>query len=115
VPHADEVSSEAKDGIQFFHPGSNWSGVECPVCGSDAEEWFDDVLDQAEGFENLMRRTGCCNAKVSLNELRFIWAAAFGSYALVAMNPDIEELPVAQQSELERELGCVLRQVWTHL
>ena len=37
VPGAVEVSAEAKDRIEFVDPGSNWSGVECPACGADAE------------------------------------------------------------------------------
>ena len=117
VPHADNVSAESKERIVFFHPGSNWSGVECPNCGADAEPWWEEALDVAEanGFSNLMCTAGCCGTEVSLNELRYIWPAAFGSFVLVAMNPKIENLSAAQRSELEKQLGCSLRVVWTHL
>jgi hypothetical protein len=117
VPDADEVSSELKPGIEFFDPGGNWSGVECPVCGVDAEEWWAEAMDSAHagGFSNLLCVAGCCGAEVSLNEMRYLWPAAFGSFALVAMNPDIRSLSVAQQDQIEKQLGCALRAVWTHL
>jgi hypothetical protein len=117
VPQADEVWSETKQGIEFFHPGNNWSGVECPSCGADAERWWSEAMDLAgaDGFSNLSCVAGCCGAEVSLNELRYIWPAAFGSFALIAMNPNVENLSAAQKGELEKQLGCPLRVVWAHL
>jgi hypothetical protein len=117
VPQADEVLAEEKEAVEFFHPGGNWSGVECPACGADIEDWWQEMLDAAEeeGLDNLVRVTGCCGAEVSLNELRYIWPAAFGSFALVAMNPNVENLSAEQKAELEGQLGCELRAVWTHL
>lgn len=117
LPQSDQVLAEEKDAVEFFHPGGNWSGVECPVCGTDIEDWWEEVLDvaQEEGFENLVKVAGCCGAEVSLNELRYIWPAAFGRFALVAMNPNVENLAANQQAELEGELGCQLRTVWAHL
>jgi hypothetical protein len=117
IPEADEISAEAKNAIEFFHPGSNWSGVKCSACGADAEGWWEDAFDAAEAqdFESLLCVAGCCGVEVSLNELRYVWPAAFGSFALVAMNPNIENLSGAQKAELEQALGCSLRSVWTHL
>ena len=117
VPQSDEVSADRKEAVEFFHPGSNWSGVECPACGADIEGWWEEMLDvgEAEGFENLVRVARCCSAEVSLNELRYIWPAAFGSFALVAMNPNIENLSADQKASLEEQLGTELRTVWTHL
>jgi hypothetical protein len=117
VPQSDEVLAEGKESVEIFHPGSNWSGVECPACGADIESWWEEAIDvgEVEGFENLIKVTGCCGAEVSLNELRYIWPAAFGRFALVAMNPNIENLPAEQKAALEEELGCELRTVWTHL
>jgi hypothetical protein len=117
VPEADEVSAQVRDTIEFFHSGSNWSGVKCSACGADAESWWEDALDAAEAqsFESLLCVAGCCGAEVSLNELSYVWPAAFGSFALVAMNPNVENLSAAQKGELEQQLGCSLRAVWTHL
>ena len=117
VPHSDEVLAEEKDSIELFHPGGNWSGVECPLCGADIEKWWQEMLDVVEGerFTNLFRVTKCCGTEVSLNELRYVWPAAFGSFALVAMNPNVEDLSTEQQAALEEQLGCGLRSVWTHL
>lgn len=117
VPQADEVSAEMTGKVQFFDPGSNWSGVQCPVCGVDAESWWEEAMNSAAagGFTSLGCVADCCGAEVSLNELRYVWQAAFGSFALVAMNPNVEHLLPAQKSQLERQLGCDLRVVWTHL
>ncbi|HEY6642971.1 hypothetical protein [Povalibacter sp.] len=117
VPEADEVTAEDKDGIEFIHPGSNWSGVQCSACGADAESWWEEALDSAEAgeFRNLQCVASCCGADVSLNDLRYIWPAAFGRFVLSAMNPNIEDFPADQKHELEQRLGCTLRVVWTHL
>jgi hypothetical protein len=117
VPQSDQISAEAKDAVEFFHPGSNWSGVECPSCGADAESWWEEAFDAAEGegFGSLICIAGCCGAEVSLNELRYVWPAAFGSFALVALNPKVENLSVEQKTALELRLDCALRVVWAHL
>jgi hypothetical protein len=117
LPQAEETSAEARESVEFFDPGSNWSGVECPKCGIGIEGWWEEMMESAaqEGFESLDRVTKCCGAEVSLNELRFIWPAAFGSFALVAMNPNVENLSASQMAALEEQLGCGLRTVWTHL
>lgn len=117
VPGADEVSAEAKDRIEFVDPGSNLSGVECPACGVDAEGWWGEAMDSAHAneFRNLQCVAGCCGAEVSLNELRYVWPAAFGSFVLSAMNPRIEGLSADQKEQLEQQLGCTLRLVWRHL
>src|SRR5262249_33304393 len=47
TPDADEVSAEFKESVEFFHPGANWSGVRCPRCDADLEDWWDSALDEA--------------------------------------------------------------------
>jgi hypothetical protein len=117
VPLADDVSAEVTDEVRFFDPGGNWSGVECPAYGAAAQEWWAEAVSAAArtGFESLSCVAKCCRATVSLNELRYIWPAAFGSFALVAVNPNVPNLSATQLVQLEQELGCTLRVVWRHL
>ena len=117
VPRADKVSVTFPDHIEFFHPGGNWSGVECPACGADAEPWWNLAVGVAsEGrFVNLEVRAECCGASVFLNEMRYVWPAVFGRFALEALNPDVRDLSPAQELQLQQALGCSLRKVWVHL
>jgi hypothetical protein len=39
VPDSEEVTVDPKETVEFFHPGGNWSGVNCPGCDADLEEW----------------------------------------------------------------------------
>jgi len=117
VPHADAVNVEFKDTIQFFHPHGNWSGVNCPACGKNAGDWWDDAMNSAHqnGFSNLNIIAACCGARVSLNELNYIWPAAFASFVIEAMNPDVENLTPMQEAKLVSCLGCELRRIWVHI
>nr|WP_315481723.1 hypothetical protein [uncultured Undibacterium sp.] len=116
-PLAEEVKFEISDSVNFYHPGANWSGVECLNCGVNAESWWDDVMDQAaeSQFRSLTFIAPCCGAEVSLNNLKFIWPAAFGSFVLEAMNPRSKNLSSEQFTLLESTLECSLREVAVHL
>ncbi|NZD50784.1 hypothetical protein [Rhizobium leguminosarum] len=59
APGADEVKSSFEDEVRFYDPG--------------------DINTVAP----------CCGATVSLNDLRYVWPAAFGRFALEAHNPGI--------------------------
>jgi len=117
TPEAEEVLASFKDQVEFFHPGSNWSGVECPACGADAEPWWEDAMSAASdsGFADLAVITGCCGAELSLNELRYVWPAAFASFVLEAMNPGVQDLSPAQEQQLTATLGCKLTKIWVHI
>jgi hypothetical protein len=117
APMADEVRASFKESIEFFHPGGNWSGVRCPACGADAESWWTEAMKQSSEnkFANLFIGAKCCGATVSLNELGYIWPAAFGRFVLEAMNPGIKDLETSQEARLAEVLGHPLRKVWVHL
>ena len=116
VPDSDEVSAKFEEAITFFDPGANWSGVACPTCGSDVETWWQEAMTASykDGFRDLGVLTPCCGAKVSLNDLRYVWPAAFGRFALEAMNPNVRDLQPGQEEQLSQALGCELRKVWVH-
>ena len=117
VPYSDEVSTKFEESTTFFHPGGNWSGVECPVCGADAEAWWEEAMTAShkDAFRDLLVSAPCCGMQVSLNDLRYRWPAAFGRFVLEAMNPNIRDLQPAQEEQLSQALGCELRKVWVHL
>jgi hypothetical protein len=113
---ADSVDADFHDDIAFVDPGSNWSGVECSACGADAKSWWQDAMSLAWKRVpiQLDAVAGCCGARVSLNELRYRWPAAFGRFVLRVMNPHVGQLTAAQERELAQCLGCELTKVWRH-
>jgi len=117
VPKADNISIEFNEFVTFFDPGANWSGVKCPMCGADVEEWWQEVMGVAaeKDFQDLLVITSCCGNEISLNNLQYVWPAAFGRFVLEAKNPNITDFSFIQQDQLEKILGCTLRQVWMHL
>jgi len=117
VPDADEVTYSLKDSIEFFHPMANWSGVECPSCGVDAEPWWEEAMQQGaqEIFNYLFVTSPCCNSRVSLNDLHYIWPATFGRFVLEAMNPNVSGLTPDQELALSQCLGSRVRTIWVHV
>jgi hypothetical protein len=116
LPKSDEVTIRYMDSIEFIHPGSNWSGVKCPACGADAETWFGDAMDAASVFDfsNLSVVAPCCSESVSLNELDYVYPAAFSSFVLEAMNPE-REVNSEQVQQLMVCLGSELKRIWRHI
>lgn len=117
LPEAESVDSTYEEEVSFFHPGENWSGVQCSSCGADAEPRWDESIDQASkaAFRNLQCVAACCGASVSLNGLKYLWPAAFGSYVLEAMNPNSKGLSPNQLNQLQGVLGCALVEIPLHI
>lgn len=113
LPEAESVHAEFSESVEFIDAGENWSGVHCPCCGADAEAWWGDAMSSAAGgnFESLEATAQCCSAKVSLNELRYVWPVAFGRFVLEAENPNSSGLSAQQLIELGRAIGCAVREV----
>jgi len=117
VPQAERVRSEFTENVGFIDPGANWSGVFCPLCGTDAESWWGDAMSTAAEtkFTSLAVHAPCCHATASLNEMRYVWPAAFGRYVLEAMNPNVKGLSVQQSELLSAALGCSVREIPVHI
>jgi hypothetical protein len=116
-PEAEEVNSEFTESVAFIDPGANWSGVQCPCCGADAQAWWDDAMSVAAdaGFTSLSVRASCCGAMTSLNAMRYVWPAAFGRYVIEAMNPNVKSLSANQLSQLATTLGGPITEVAVHI
>jgi len=117
LPHSDNVTATRFTGIEFIDPGANWSGVHCSSCGADAEAWWGEAVSEAAegGFATLDVLAPCCGQKLSLNDLRYVWPAAFSSFVLEAMNPNSMGLSEEQLQRLGRVLGCSVREIARHL
>lgn len=117
LAEAEDVTAEPFDAVQFIDAGSNWQGVFCSACGADAEAWWADAVSALAdaGFSSLMTTAPCCGATVSVNELRYPWAAAFGSFVIDAMNPNAVGLPPEQLWAIGRSLGCEVREIAQHI
>lgn len=116
APRADEVKSRFEDEVRFFDPGENWSGVECSACGADAGDWWGRAMDAAYtgGFKDLETVAPCCGKTVSLNELRYVWPAAFGRFALELRNPETADTSEEQDRAVGECVGMQVRKVWAH-
>jgi hypothetical protein len=117
LPEAEKLTAEFSKNPAFIDPGGNWSGVLCPACGADAEPWWGEAVSAAfeHDFSSLETVAQCCQAKMSLNNLNYVWPAAFGRFLLDAMNPNVERLSAAQLELLGATLGCSVREVPRHL
>lgn len=114
---ADAITPIFEERVTFFNPGENWSGVECSSCGTDAEQWWGDAMDVAyvTEFTNLEVEAPCCGGTVSLNSLRYIWPAAFGRFAIEALNPNIPDTTAEQDLQVASSLGASVRKIWVRV
>jgi hypothetical protein len=112
APQADAVEAQVSEAIRFIDCGGNWSGVTCPACGADLDEWFWEELGRVHernGYRDLAVRPPCCESPTSLQELSFGWPVAFGRFVLEARNANLGgRLPPAQYKALQEALGCQL-------
>jgi hypothetical protein len=116
VPEADEVTAETRDQLDFHTGNGNWSGVLCPFCGADIQDWFFAKVDEkyADAWRDLSVITPCCGKQVSLNDMNFVWPAGFALFSLEAQEPNIYDLEPTKIQVLENTLGCKLRRIWVH-
>ena len=110
---AAAVRSLSNREVTFVDSGGEARGVRCPTCGADLGQWWRGAmaLASADHFASLEVRLPCCRERISLNELRYGWPAAFGRFVLEVADPGAPGLSPAQMLTLSRELGCVLREI----
>ena len=116
-PLAEHVAVEYEEGVTFFDAGANTESIHCPFCGNDLEDWWGEAMDQAAAsrFEDLSVTTPCCHKASSLNDLRYVWPAAFGVCALTVVNPGVASLASEQLRTIEQAMGSPLEAIWQHL
>jgi len=116
-PRAEGVKTQAEEGVVFFDAGENTESVACPACGVDLMDWWGDAMDAAHAkeFRDLSVVTPCCAKRTSLNDLVYVWPAAFGSVALEVANPGVSSIAEAQRAAVEQVLGCPVKVVWQRI
>jgi len=117
VPEAYEVLAKFSERTEFHCGCGNWSGVNCPKCGTDVEEWWKDAMDKAweSEFKNLSVTTPCCGHSTTLNDLNYVWPAGFSCFVLEAMKPNIRQTTAEQDQALSEALCLKLRKIWVHI
>lgn len=117
APLAETIEANFENDVRFYDPGENWSGVKCPACKADVEEWWGEAMGTAfaSEFKNLAAEAPCCGATVNLNELDYAWPAAFGRFALEALNPNMDDTTHEQDQHLAEHLGTPLRKIWVRI
>jgi hypothetical protein len=113
VPRATEVNATFLAAPEFFPRVDGGLGVACPVCDTDALEWWHKAVETAyeEGFQNLHVTTPCCGAAVSLNDLKYASPAGFARFVLEASVAGGSDLQDKQLTQLSDTLGCELRNI----
>ncbi len=117
MPDADRIDATFLDSVSFIDAGQNWSGVECPSCGADLDDWWSSAMESAyrTQFKNLVVKLPCCSRSISLNELDYGWTVAFGSWLLEARNPNRRALTRDELEALSKLVGAPLTQVVAHI
>lgn len=115
MPRAEDISVYASPAIRFFHPGENWTGVDCPACGKSADGWWDEARTNAITTQILTAKAPCCGAEISLNDMDFDSPSGFARFVLEAANPRMDGLELNEINELEALLGLPLRQIYVQL
>jgi hypothetical protein len=117
-----EVKESEK--LMYIDAGEALERIVCPRCRSALDryqepiaEWYaqiDAELAQKD-VESLNVVTPCCNTNVPFEELEFE-DGGIARFELVIWNPDLQEyqVPATAMGELEKVLGCSLKQVWAH-
>jgi hypothetical protein len=121
-----ETDVRVYENLQYIDAGEALETIVCPRCISVLSlykepaimDWYDQIAEEeAEkgSVESLNVITPCCNANVPFEELEFK-EGGFALFELAVTDPDLpdRELPPSSIAELEKALGCALKQVWAH-
>ncbi len=115
----DRIDVQSFDKPQFFHAMENFESVHCPGMSDPLDmEWWSDMMDKdfdGEGYLLRVIDTPCGIEALTLNDLEYRSPAAFGVFAIEIVNPSISFLTDANQANIEKVLGCALRQVFAHI
>lgn len=122
APGEGEVRASEK--LMYIDAGEALERIVCPRCRSALDryeepinEWYSQIDEELteKDVESLNVITPCCSASVPFEELGFE-DGGIAHFELVIWNPDLPDyqLPASSMAELEKVLGCSLKQVWAH-
>jgi hypothetical protein len=119
VGHAEGVSTEVRERVEFVPAMGNFETVSCPACGTVLDDdWWTRAMDATygeRGFADLRVTVPCCGAATSLNDLTYHFPQGFARFVLSAFEPQVSDLEEWQVRELEEIVGCKLRKIWVHV
>jgi hypothetical protein len=121
-----ETEVNTYENLQYIDAGEALERIVCPRCRSALSlykdpaimDWYEQIVEEDTekgGVESVNVITPCCNANVPFEELEFE-EGGFALFELAVWDPDLPEyqLPASSMAELEKALGCALKQVWAH-
>jgi hypothetical protein len=119
VGHAEGVSAEVRERVEFVPAMGNFETVSCPGCGTQIDDqWWVWVMDAAygeRGFADMRVTVPCCGATTSLNDLTYHFPQGFARFVLSSFEPQVSDLEEWQVREMEEIVGCKLRKIWVHM
>lgn len=86
----DTVTFKFLEKPEFIDCGSNLESIHCPSCGKILDfEWWGKAMDFANSsdFKNLLVEAPCCNARISLNEIKYDMDCGFATFCICMDNP----------------------------
>ena len=127
-PEGEDFQAEIYDEIEFIDQGENIGAVFCPSCkkrlemnhfteGDPIVAWWYDLAETMEdtAVTAIEIKMPCCGQVARLMDIEFDWPAGFARFELNVMNPNVgDNLTESQLHELEKILGCRLKQVRAH-
>jgi hypothetical protein len=112
-PGGGEVSARTDDHVTFRDAGENFTRVTCPGCQANIAmdtwtAWMSADYD-GKGFPLRCLTLPCCGRQTTLNHLDYDRPQGFSRFELVADR--MGKLPPDALAEIEKALGCKLRQI----
>ncbi|MDJ1473177.1 hypothetical protein [Xanthocytophaga flava] len=99
----------------FIDSGQYFTNVHCHLCGDVVKiEIWQDAMDAAYNtrFRDLTFTTPCCSRETSLNSLDYKMPSGFSRFMIIIR--DLEtELSIQNLQQIEKAMGCHLREIWT--
>jgi hypothetical protein len=119
VSEYDRIGLKISAKPQFFNGMENFESVHCPGTFEPIDmEWWGDMMDKdfdGEGFRLAIIETPCGQSGLTLNDLEYQSPCAFGVFGIEIANPNIRNLPEADQKAVGQVLGCAVRQIFAHI
>lgn len=126
-PDGEQAEIEFSDTVKFIDGGENLERITCPLCNKTTEInpfqendigaawWYelDETLSGNPDLNALQVKMPCCGQLSEIQDIDFSGAAGFSKFELCIWNPYSENgISEEQLSDLEKFLGCKLKQIW---
>jgi len=115
-PDEGELEVYWHERIRAVDCGENLERITCPLCrGSIDTEWYMELLEEGDEFDDLAVIVPCCGGATTLDALDYEWPCGFARFEVAVWNALWEPLPEQTLAELGAALGHPVRQVLAHI